>query len=202
MINEVDIKIEINDGEIEILGTMTVRALAHLKEAVEDIADRIEDEASDNAPRDQDPDAYSWRLRPGINRELWEHPVDREDVTLGTLTDLPLIGGGFTLRGAGGRFAKGGNILPVSLTGRTIANIKISVTNKIPYAIWVHEGTAAHGPVNKDFMVYKSFGKWHKRTLVAGQDPQPYLTKAARDVENGYLQERIFLLRQEIKNSI
>lgn len=190
-----------DEGVVHIIGQLDVRSRALLRDAVFDIADELEREAKELAPTDKDPDAYTWRDRPGLGRKLKEHPVDVfKSRGGGSVTNIPSFGGGFSVRGAGGRFVSGGaSIMDVGDTQGDDVFATVRVTEDPDYAIFVHEGTAAHVPVNAEFMRYKSFGKWRRMKFVAGQEPQPYLTEAYEIVENGYANIRMQILRAELE---
>lgn len=79
----VDITLEFDEGLStgRVIGGVSVKLKSKaverlLIDAIDDIGDRIEAEAKDQAPADKDPDAYTWRRRPGP--KLKQHPVDRD----------------------------------------------------------------------------------------------------------------------------
>lgn len=168
-----------------------------LRNAVDDIADAVEAEASRQAPR-------------GETGSLKLHPVDREDTRFGVATGIPAFGGGTSIRGAGGRFVGAGT----APEGQLIARSTISVAREPRHAIWVHDGTGIYGPRHRPITTippgkYMTF-YWFKGIitkhfhlkLVKGQRPNPYLTEAYLLIERTYIPARVELLRAQIKEEL
>lgn len=175
----IDISIhEPKPGLFEIVGQSKGRALRVLKDTIDDIADQIESKARELAPVNKDPEAYTWRDRPGPT--LKEHPVDRTDSR--------------ELRGS-------------TPTGRTVARAEITVAKNPYYAIFVHEGTSpywAHNP--SGVMTFKTaFARvnkrgnwtagWIRTPFVRGQEAQPYLLEAYELVNSVYVPMKIAELK-------
>jgi len=74
-----DINIDGIDRGFRVFGSTEGRIIHLLRDAIDDIADQIEEAAQQLAPEDKDPDAYSWRKR--LEPELKHHPTDRDDDT-------------------------------------------------------------------------------------------------------------------------
>ena len=190
---EIDFKI-INDrdvfGSIERAPAIAVHLL---REAIDDIADRVEEEARRNVPE-------------GPSGELKAHPIDRDDARISEAElGLPSIGGGFTARGTGGRFIAGG------LTeGRIVARAQLTVAKEPRHAKWVHDGTGIYGPRGikirprtKPAMFFEGYGDFEGQKIVAkrtkGQRPQPYLKNAFQHINNTYALIRFEELKQQIE---
>lgn len=221
---------DIEDG-LRVMGELHGEIDYRLKEAVHDVADALEEAAILNAPDNRDPAAYTWRDRPSI--ELKEQPVDRKSWTRripsqyfeeepgGTVIDAPLFvgkgqkpgSGGYAVKGAGGRFVKRrgftvGQILatiPGFYTNpQLVAYEELTVTEVVPYAIFVHNGTAPYTAKNADFMMYTSAlckartPRLYKLKSVAGQAAQPYMQWAYNEVEPAYTNARVAQLRAEL----
>lgn len=164
-----------------------------LKDAVDDIGDAIEIEAKRQAPR-------------GETGSLKLHPVDREDITFGAVTGIPSIGGGTSIRGAGGRFVGAAAAEP----GNIIARTSITVAREPKHAIWVHDGTGIYGPRHRPITTippgkYMTFYWFKGRVtkhfhlkLVKGQESNPYLTEAYLLIERTFMPVRIEHLREQI----
>jgi len=166
-----------------------------LRDALDDIADAVEDESKKLAPVD--------------TGKLKEHPVDREDTRVGIAEPRAFsFGGGISARGAGGRFTAG-NIDP-SAAGQLVGRSIITVAEEPFYAKFVHDGTGLFGPKRKpytartegkDMVFYYHKGrtrKFFRLKFVKGQKPEPYLVRAYLLVDRVYAPARIDLLRAQI----
>jgi hypothetical protein len=178
----------------DVLGSIPAISVSLLKVAIEDIADQIEMEAQRKAP-------YGSKAGEGTG-ELQENPTKREDTFVGVPTlAAPSFGGGFSVRGAGGRFVKG-NVSPDTM----IVRIPITVSDEPHYAKFVHDGTGIFGPMKRPytakpgnkFMRYHAYGVNWKIVSVKGQEPQPYIHEAVKEVQKSYIPLRLTLLSQEI----
>jgi hypothetical protein len=167
-----------------------------LKDAVDDIADAVEDSAKRFAPEDRG--------------KLKLHPVDRDDTRIGVAEGrAPLFGGGFAIQGPTGFIPGVG-----TAGGELVARSTITVAKEPKYAIWVHDGTGVHGPRGKAITAHDPEGfmkfpasRWptarfkratYRFKSVEGQKPQPYLTDAFLLVDRTYVPARIELLRAQI----
>ena len=193
-------------------------AIGLTAEAIRAIAEAIRDEASIQAPE-------------GETGALKEHPVDIHHLqrygsayvgvrgipglSYGEIvTEFPSYGGGLTVRGAGGRFVKGGSLqapgtrgvisYPGS-AGHTVEELEITVAEEPHYAIWVHDGTGIYGkhharivPTTQRHLIFKRYGKKFKVDSVEGQRPNPYLERAFLYVNRTFVPARI----EELRNSI
>jgi len=174
------------------------RARQLIKEAMDDIADAVEIEATRQAPE------HTGALK--------AHPVSRDDTRLGITTDVPAFGNQQSVRGARGRFVAA---VPIGTpVGETIIRTTLGIPEEPMHAIWVHDGTGIYGPKKQmitahrpgGFMVFPK-SRWptavFKRSIyrfqaVKGQKPQPYLDRAFLVVDKSYVPVRIELLRAEI----
>lgn len=191
-------------------------AALHLTaETVRDIARALAEEASEQAPL-------------GKTGALKAHPVDVNEVTryvphhvgnnlpFGSVVEpFPSFGGGFTVRGAGGRFVKGGSQLEPgtrgrgrSFTGEELELIEVTLPEEPRHAVWVHEGTGIYGPEhevirphppNKIMVWENEDGNTIKAKFVRGQKPNPYLENAFVIINRTYIPARVEELRLEIK---
>lgn len=165
-----------------------------VRDAIDDIADAVEDEAKRQAPL-------------GETGALKLHPVDR-DVGVGTVTGIAAFGGGLTVRGEGGRFVAATNEGEV---GQMIARAELSIAKDPEYAIWVHDGTGIYGPKKKPYHAippnkYMTFyypkafraNKHFRLKTVLGQQAQPFLRDAYLLIEKTYIPARIELLRARL----
>lgn len=229
----VDIQIKDIFEGYKVLGEMQGGIDYLLRDAVADIADKLEEFAILNAPdgEDKDPASYSWRDRPSV--QLKENPVDRNSYTRktparfiagepgGTVTDFPLIvgkgrapgSGGFAVRGARGRFVKRrgytvgqwlASIPNEWTTPELVAYEEVTVTQVVPYAMFVHEGTGQKYAKTSDFMMYTSSvckrrtPALYKLKTAKGQHANPYLLHAYYEVEPSYTAARVAKLRSEL----
>lgn len=186
-----------------------------LKEAVDDIADKIEDQAKIEAPQ-------------GPTGRLKAHPVDRSDTKVditperfdegfGQLTGIPLFGGGFAVRGPGGRFVKPEAFRPsIFSPGEIIIQSILSIPKDPAHAIWVHDGTGVYEPGGSGKMItahdpegFMTFpaSRWptanfkrknYRFKSVLGQPANPYLDRAFFTINGSYVPARIEILRGEI----
>lgn len=161
-----------------------------LVEAMDDIADKVEERSRQLAPR-------------GATGRLREHPVDRSDIKVGTLTRIPSFGGGFAVRGDAGGFVFGG---VTGNAGQLVARSVITVAEQPEHAKWVHGGTGLFGP-HRTPIVSRTPGKLlvfiGRRGKVAtlsvrGQRPQPYLEDAFFEVDRDYVPLRLERLQRAI----
>ena len=177
-----------NKRILDIIGQTQEASVRHLKDAIEDIADKIEEEAREQAPVD--------------SGELQAHPVDRDEGRFGTVTNVPLFGGGFAIRGLSG-FIPGRGETP----GELVAEIKLSVPEDPPQAIFVH-GTGLYGPTRAVItakrpggrMVFEIDGKIFKRRTVRGQRANPYFERAFDIINSTYVPRRLARLRRQVNN--
>jgi len=166
-----------------------------LRDAVDDIADAVEQEAINRTP------VESGRLK--------LHPVDREESRFGVATDVSAFGGGVSIRGAGGRFV---GATPQAGAGQIVFRVSMTIPEEPEYAKFVHEGTGIFGPNRKPYTAktpgkYMVFNRWSKARSSAkrfrflsikGQRAQPYLREAFLQIEGSYVPARIQLLREQI----
>jgi hypothetical protein len=186
---DIDLRIIHFEGISGVVDRTPAIALHLLREAIDDIADQVEEEAKRLAPK-------------GKTGELKAHPVDREDTRFGVVADIRgEIEGRRSVRGPGGRFVPG-----LGTSGRVVASSKITVAEEPRYAKWVHDGTGLFGPRGslirprtEPFMRFKAYGKRWKLATVKGQVPQPFLEKAFERVDDAYFEERFQQLRLEIE---
>lgn len=201
------IHVEEIGGRIE-LSSVYQHAIDETRDAIFDIAERIEAEARRQAPV-------------GDTGQLSRHPVDLEhDIRIqdeffqeeqrgGVVTDIPLFGGGTALRGRGGRFVRRapaglavGTVIPeirgVFQPGRAFVRVAVKVAEVPRHAIWVHDGTGIYGPrrhvIVPRFAPYLKFsidGRIFRRRWVKGQRPQPFLSNAFAVVNGTYIPLRL-----------
>jgi hypothetical protein len=181
-----------------------------LKKAVDDIADAVETESK--------------RLAPVETGALKLHPVDRDDTSVGFTqgmfdvgfgqpTGIALFGGGFAVRGPGGRFISPQMYRsPIFVSDQLIAKSTITVAKEPKHAIWVHDGTGIYGPKHTIITAHTpgqrmKFPRWSKAIdrrpqwrleSVKGQRPQPYLFDAFELIDKTYVPMRLEILRAEI----
>jgi hypothetical protein len=183
-----------------------------LRDAVDDIANKIEDAAKTFAPEDRG--------------KLKLHPVDRDDTRIletpsffspgfGTQTNVPAFGGGFSVRGPKGRFIKPKFLSPsVFIPGELVARSTITVAEEPFYAKFVHDGTGIYGPKGTVITAHDPDGfmtfpasrfptarfkrKEYRFKFVKGQEAQPYLNKAFLLINSTYVPIRIERLRAQI----
>lgn len=184
-----NIHIQVTDLEttkIAVFGRGPLRAEHDVRQAIEDIADKIEEFASILAPED--------------TGELKSHPTDRIEFS-GEVTEHFAFGEGFVVRGSGGRFVRPSALDP----GREIAHTEIVVAEFPQHAIWVHEGTGIYGPHaspivprRAPYLRFRAYGKRWKLASVKGQKAQPFLTEAFQFVDHAYVPLRIEQLHLEV----
>lgn len=182
-----DIRVE-GEDDIKILGKSSKGAELLLVAAIDEIGAKIDEEAKLFAPV-------------GKTGDLKKHPVDVKRIS-GVTTDVHSIGGGFSVRGAGGQFVAAS---PES-SGKTVNHIEITVASEPHYAIWVHEGTGVYGeyhtpivPRSSKYMIFHHLGKRWRVKSVLGQKPQPFLTEAFAVAETTYIPFRIEQLKAEVQ---
>ena len=90
--------------------------------------------------------------------------------------------------------------------GGLVVKTELAVPSKPKYAKWVHDGTGVFGPRGvpitrrkAPFMVFFWEGKWHRRTEVAGQRPQPYLKEAVEAAQNTVIPIKLAELRAKLE---
>jgi len=193
---DVDINIEPRDGGGQIFASASRVALSLLRNAVEDIADRVERQVDIEVP-ESNPDAGTY---PG-KISLGEHPVERSDTIGGVLTGIPAFGGGAMIRGGGGRFVGAAEGSP----GRTVVRIIMTLPEQPRHARWVHEGTGIFGPHaspivprSAPYLVFSIAGRRFKKRQVRGQEPNRYLFRAFEYVDGTFVPVRLAQLRAEI----
>jgi hypothetical protein len=208
-------------GRFRSIGRAPASARVLTRIALKDIAGKIQDEAKVQAPM-------------GETGALKAHPVDIRQTGQGSPgffdpgregtilrpgesieTRAPSFGGGFTVRGAGGRFVRGGATRepgrrPSSFAGipeGEFDQIDITVAREPRHAIWVHDGTGIYGPHRSPIvprraknLVFRSHKTGRRFVLpsVKGQKPQPFLDEAFVIINNTYIPVRIEKLRLEI----
>lgn len=185
---ELDLRIE---GEEHALGASAPAIALHmLRDAIDDIADRIEEQAREEAPK-------------GKTGALQAHPVDRSDTRFGIATSNPLFGGGFAIRGPSGAFVPG-RVLDVT-PGRAVAHVELSVPSEPKHAVWVHNGTGIFGeyktpivPVRKPYLVFHIDSRKFVRKSVKGQEANPYLTRSYEIINRTYVPYRFERLMVEL----
>lgn len=213
-------------GALQIIGEGAFRAIQELRNAVEDIADKIELEAIRRAPDGEDRDTGREQLK------LREHAVERSDAEIsrlrsfadpgdfrgeGVVADIRNEAPGFrSIRGAGGRFVKGkaseapGTRIiprrPFFRPERVIIRIVLNVPTNPPHAMWVHQGTGVYGPHESPIvspkggtMTFKINNKWFRRKSVLGQRPNPYLISAYDEINLSYVPIRLAQLEAQLR---
>jgi hypothetical protein len=129
-----------------------------------------------------------------------------------SVTEFPAFGGGFTVRGAGGRFTRveqyqpPGTVFTGSPSRHSFQGVVELNTEEVPYAKWVHEGTGIYGPYHTPIVPlqskYLAFW-WHGRhwlkKSVRGQRAQPFLTEAYEFVNSVFVPAKIRELSAEIR---
>jgi hypothetical protein len=201
-------------NRIEVLGQLEFAVHATV-EAVKDVADAIEAEASAQAPL-------------GKTGELKAHPVDRADFSGGSGLFIPgeflnrgesietralsFVSAGqspkFTVRGPGGRFVRATPFERAGFFERdTPEKIVITLPEEPEHARWVHDGTGIYGPNNHPIipnsgkiMVWENEdGNTIKAKSVKGQKANPYLERAFVIIERIFYPARVEALRAEIR---
>jgi hypothetical protein len=184
---------KVEEGRLELFDK-TMSAIFLTEKAIRDIADAIKNQAKEEAPE-------------GETGALKAHPVEiTQQSLLGAgekLEPFPSIGGGFTVRGAGGRFTRGG-IVP-STAGQTFDKVLITLPDHPHYAKFVHNGTGIYGtfhtpivPRKAKLLKFTYHGITYRRPWVYGQQANPYLQNAFLYVNRTYIPARIEKLRLEI----
>lgn len=166
---EIDLRIE-NDKELaKAIGSGPAIWHHLLKKAVEDIAFVIETEAIEQAP-ERDTGA------------LKAHPVD-----VGQTREIQAR--------SGGKFASGKDIV-----------VPITVAEIPKYAKFVHDGTGIYGPrktpivpKKSKFLSFDSLGTHWVLKSVKGQRPNPFLYRAAEEVNIYYVPGRLEYLARQIE---
>lgn len=190
MAESVDIKVQESGGKVKVFGENSAEVAHLMKQATDDVADKIESYAKAFAPL-------------GESGALKSHPTDRKEIQGEVETRaFQFGGGGFSVRGAGGQFVSGSG----SSAGKVVSHIIIELPEDPPEAIWVHEGTGIFGPrksaivsPNGNFMVFRGRTGIVKTLSVKGQHPQPYLTEAFEFVDRTYVPKRVEQLKEEIR---
>jgi len=209
------VSIEFDGGQGFVRGDLNrifdIQKAEHLlREAVDDIADKVEDEAKRTAP-----------VETGA---LKAHPVDRNDTRVhleegffdpgfGQVTGIPLFGGGTAVRGPGGRFVKPEQFRPaIFAPEKLVARATLTIPTEPKHAIWVHDGTGIYGPRKTPIFAKvpgqrMKFRRWSKAIdrrpqwrleSVKGQEPQPYLENAFNLINRTYVPARIEILRAQL----
>lgn len=188
MAEAVNLRVEERGGKIKIFGETKAEVDHLLRQATEDVAQKIEDYAKIFAPI-------------GDTKKLKEHPVDVSEAVGQVESRAPLFGGGFAVRGPLG-FVPGSG----SAGGKMVTHIVIELPEHPAHAVWVHEGTGIFGPHHSPivspsggFMVFRGRIGIVKTKLVRGQVAQPYLTEAYEFVDRTYVPKRVEQLREEIR---
>lgn len=187
-----------------------LRTAVHLVvEATQDIADKIEETAKAEAPM-------------GETGQLKAHPVDvnvshgerifgrgGEQLSFGESieTRAPTFGGGFAVRGAGGRFVRSTPFTQAARPDRfTPERIEITVARVPEHAIWVHNGTGIYGPRHSPIKpVASKVMHWTEDDVnifaksTKGQPANPYLQNAFVIINRTYIPARVERLRAEIR---
>jgi hypothetical protein len=179
-----------------------------LKDHVDDLAREIETTAKALAPK-----GPTGRLKTaGVIRDSFEDFAGGDPFPSGSqVSTAHAIGGGFSVKGAGGRFIAAtklespGHVFTGNMRNSSyFATVQLNPAVK--HAKWVHEGTGLFGPYHTPivpkkpggFLVFYWHGrKWVKRS-VKGQKPQPFLTEAFEYVRNVYEPAKLAQLRAEI----
>lgn len=175
-----------------VLGRAPAIALHLLRDAIDDIADAVEQEAREEAP---------FREHGSLKRD----PVDRDETIIGFVTRTK-VGPRARLEG-GGQLGGVQAILPPSVgPGELVARSVITLPENVPHAKWVHNGTGIYGPTGlritpkkANYFVFYSRSRWWKLDSVAGQKANPYLERAFEHVDVTYAPIRLAHLRAEIK---
>lgn len=215
MIDIQDIRIDDTNWEIAVArsGVVTSHLLI---DAINDMARETERRAKEFAP-------IGKGFNPGdVPGTLKRHGVVRTDAHFAeeagggvageTVSTAHAIGGGFSVKGAGGRFTRAEkNFLPGHVftggggLGRRIVSAMVTLNPLVPHARWVHEGTGVYGPHHTPIVPrvapYLTF-RWHGRRFekksVRGQKPQSFLTEAYEYVNNVYAPAKVSELRAEL----
>ena len=173
---------------------------ALLRRHVDDVANQVQSTAERLAPR-----GPSGRLKA---EGVIKHAEVGESLS-GIVTGARAFGGGFSVRGAGGRFVGATKAESPGTTLSSLANHSYSAVVElnpaVPHAKWVHGGTGIFGPYKSpivprraEYLVFYWHGrKWRKKS-VRGQRPQPFLTEAFEYVRNVYEPAKLSQLRAEI----
>jgi len=216
MIDIDDIHIDDREWRIhaERSGAITTRLLVH---TINEIARDVESKAKEFAPigKGFNPtDVPGTLKRHGVIR----HDAHAHDISTGdsgvpgeSVTDISAFGGGFTVRGSGGRFTSAtqqfdpGHIFTGGFRSRTIVSAVVELNPLVRHAKWVHEGTGIYGPAHhpivprvKPFLVFRWHGRRFEKKSVKGQKPQPFLTEAYIYVNNVSTPAKLSILRAEL----
>lgn len=198
----VNVQVEGLDDVVRIFGDAdSAKGVFLLRDALDDIADRIEEIAKILAPSGESGSGGS----PG---DLKAHPTERQTIFGAVETRAPLFvkkgeqpGASFAIRGPRG-FVPGRG----TAAKETVSHIEITLPDHPEYARWVHTGTGVFGPyktpivpVHAKRLIYYQHGEKHIARSVKGQPAQPYLHQAYEFVDRDYVPKRIALLRTEIK---
>lgn len=135
------------------------------------------------------------------------------------VTNIPAIGGGFSIRGGNlqnrGQFSKRttgldqflepGHVFRGGGGNKVHYSAAVFLNPELDYARWVHEGTGIYGPFHapitptvSPFLRFRWHGRRFKKKSVRGQNPQPFLTKAYAYVNNLYANAKVSQLRAEL----
>jgi len=201
---------EYSRGEkFEILGESEIMLLKNrVRDAVNDIADNLEEKAKLLAPESSPEDKAGGSARWIPSGTLKMHPVDVFKARAeGSVTDVPLFGGGFALRAPAGAIDPfsgkkiGGQFLPgvgtIEERGHVFFRAVVSYPQHPFYAKYVAFGTPDHGPRGESNMIFYYNGRNYNTPFVHGQDPQPYL-KWAAEANEAYVEIKMSELRREV----
>jgi len=190
-----NIEIQGENDAFKIIGKTRAAAIHLLRDAIEDIGEKLEEEAKEQAPS-------------GETGALRLHPVDVDEVKIGELTRIPAFvkkgqapGSSFLVRGPTGFTAAS-----TPSEGNIVARQDITVAKDPAHAIWVHNGTGVYGryhhpivPRHANYLVFHIGPEKFVRKSVRGQPAQPFLENAYVIINNTYVPLRVERLRLEIK---
>ena len=221
----IDIKdIEIDDQQWRIAAARSsVVTKSLLVDTINDLARQVEAKAKEFAPLglgENQKDVPGTLKKEGIVRH------DAHIISLGGdlgqpgsfVTDSPAIGGGFSVRGGNpanrGQFSRripgtpnipGTKFLGGGIGGSRVVAAVVELNPMVRHAEWVHRGTGIYGPHHAPirprvapFLVFRWHGRFHAKTSVRGQKPQPFLTESYIYVNNIYAPARLSVLRAEL----
>jgi hypothetical protein len=167
-----------------------------LREAIDDIADQVENTARANAPV-------------GETGALKTRGIERSKTVVGTVSTAFVFGGGRAVSGyipGGTRFAFVGSVTGFN-PGDLVAQANISLNPRVKHSKWVHDGTGIYGPRKTPIVpltaprlvfFWNKSGRLHSRLSVRGQPAQPFLRKSYEYVNNVYTPARVGALRLAI----
>lgn len=175
-----------------------------VKDVLNDISDELAVSASIHAPISDPDDKEGGSASHIPSGALKIHAVQQTRSQFGIAEPAaPLFGGGFAVRGAGGRF------VPGKASTSDFGHIFYTVTTTYPdtpyYARYVAFGTGIYGPRNTPIvsisgkpMKFRYKEKNWKLKTVLGQRPQPYLDTATDEVNSYFIPMKMRELRARL----